>query len=209
MRILFQGDSITDGMRDRSDYHLMGVGYAKYASAEIADRYPAEEFEFINLGIGGNQSRDLVERWQRDCIELKPDMVSILIGINDTWHRADNKEWLDNGIFEDNCRYILEETRKKTNAKIMLLEPFLLYTEDKAFFREDLNFKIDIIRNLAREYADAFLPLDGAFAAASVGVDPVLWASDGVHPTDAGSRLIGNIYADAFDKIYPVLKAGK
>lgn len=204
MRILFQGDSVTDGVRDRSDWHNMGEGYALYASEAIAGRHPEADLEFINLGIGGNQSKDLCDRWQTDCIDVCPDLVSILIGINDVWHRADSREWLDNSIFEANCRYILEET-KKINAKIIILEPFLLPVEDKKFFREDLNAKIDITRQMAVEYAAAYIPLDGAFAAACVGVEPELWASDGVHPTPAGAKLIGKLYADAFDKLYPVL----
>lgn len=205
MRILFQGDSITDGVRDRSDRHNMGEGYALYASEAIAGRHPEAELEFINLGIGGNQTKDLCDRWQTDCIDVAPDLVSVLIGINDVWHRADSRDWLDNSIFEANCRCILEETKKKTSAKIIILEPFLLPVEDKKFFREDLNAKIDIIRQMAAEYADAYIPLDGAFAAACVGAAPELWASDGVHPTPAGAKLIARLYADIFDKLYPLL----
>ena len=87
-----------------------------------------------------------------------------------------------------------------------MLEPFLLYCEDKDFFREDLDFKIDTVRALAREYADVYVPLDGIFAAASVGDAPTFWAEDGVHPTSAGAKLIAKHYADAFDRIYESIK---
>ena len=206
MRILFQGDSITDAGRDRSDYHNMGPGYPKYASEAIAGRHPQTEFEFINLGIGGHQTADLCARWKEDCTELMPDVVSVLIGINDVWHRAETKEWLDNGIFEKNYRFLLDEIKEKTKAKIIMLEPFLLYCEDKAPFREDLDFKIDTVRALAREYADVYVPLDGIFAAASVGDAPTFWAEDGVHPTSAGAKLIAKHYADAFDRIFESIK---
>ena len=92
MKILFQGDSITDAGRDRSDYHDLGEGYPKYAAEAIVSKYPDEDFEFINLGISGNQTADLVDRLQSDFIDIQPDFVSILIGINDTWHRAENRE---------------------------------------------------------------------------------------------------------------------
>ncbi|MGM9635188.1 MAG: SGNH/GDSL hydrolase family protein [Candidatus Avispirillum sp.] len=205
MRILFQGDSITDAGRDRSDYHNMGPGYPKYASEAIAGRHPQTEFEFINLGIGGHQTADLCARWKEDCTDLMPDVVSVLIGINDVWHRSETKEWLDNGIFEKNYRFLLDEIKEKTQSKIIMLEPFLLYCEDKAFFREDLDFKIDIVRALAREYADIYIPLDGIFAAASVSDAPPFWAEDGVHPTSAGAKLIAKHYADAFDRIFESL----
>ena len=206
MKILFQGDSITDWGRNREDPHQLGDGYVKYAAEAIKFRHPATQFEFLNLGISGNKVLDLVERWQSDCIEIQPDVVSILIGVNDVWHRAETREWLDNAVFEEQYRTILEETKAKTKAKIIMLEPYLAYTEDKAFFREDLAPKIEVVRKLAREYADVFVPLDGIIAAASVGCDPTLWAYDGVHPAEGGQHLIARAYADAFDAIFPTVK---
>lgn len=206
MKILFQGDSITDNYSDHSDPHFMGAGYPRYASEAIAARHPATEFEFLNYGIGGNQTCDLVSRWQTDCIDIQPDLVSILIGVNDVWHRSDTKNWLPHEKFRENYRFLLEEIKTKTKAKIMILEPFLIDVPDKAFFREDLDFKIDIVRALAREYADIYIPLDGIFAAACVTDEMTLWAQDGVHPTANGARLIGRHYADAFDKLFFSLK---
>lgn len=206
MKILFQGDSITDWGRSREDPHLLGDGYPKFAAEAIKNRHPDTEFEFINLGISGNKVEDLVNRWQTDCIDLQPDIVSILIGINDVWHRADGRKWLDNGIFESQYRSILEETKAKTSAKIIMLEPYLAYTEDKAYFREDLDPKIQIVRALAREYADVFIPIDGIIAAASVQCEPTLWIYDGVHPAEPGAHLIAKHYADAVDFILAGMK---
>ena len=90
MKVLFQGDSITDAGRDYADPHHLGDGYPKYAAEAIRDRFPDETFEFINLGISGNRTTDLLERWQKDCIAVQPDVLSILIGINDTWRRYDS-----------------------------------------------------------------------------------------------------------------------
>lgn len=201
MKILFQGDSITDAGRDRNDYHNLGEGYPFYAAKYIAEEMPECEFEFIDLGISGNQTIDLVNRLQSDFIDIQPDVVSILIGVNDTWHRAHNRKWLGNDAFEANYRRILTEIKEKTNAKILMLEPFLLPAPDKEHFRVDLNPKIDIIRKLAREFADYYIPLDGLFAQAQLGKADNHWSEDGVHPNANGSDFIGRVYADSFKEM--------
>ena len=103
MKILFQGDSITDADRDREDPHNLGNGYPKDAARFLKEKFPEIDFEFIDLGISGNQTIDLVNRLQSDFIDIQPDIVSILIGVNDTWHRADTREWLDNQD-KDKCK---------------------------------------------------------------------------------------------------------
>ena len=206
MKILFQGDSITDWGRDRSDYHDLGSGYPKFAAEAIKNRHPEDEFEFINLGISGDQTDSLVKRWQTDCIDIQPDIVSIMIGINDVWHRAAAKEWLSHEKFEENYRFLLTEIKEKTHAKIIMIEPFLLPVPDKEFFREDLDPKIGIVRKLAREFADEYIATDGLFAEKSVHADPTSWAYDGVHPTEAGAHAIAKAYADSADVILASLK---
>lgn len=201
MRILFQGDSITDAGRDRSDPHELGAGYPKYAAAALRAACPDTPFEFLNLGISGDQTKQLVERLEADFIAQDPDLISIHIGINDTWHRAETRDWLPDAVFESQYRTVLEAIKTKTHAKLLLIEQFLLPVADKAFFREDLNGKIDITRKLAREYADAYLPLDGLMAKACVGQDPYHWSDDGVHPNAAGSAFIGGLCADAMREL--------
>lgn len=197
MKILFQGDSITDADRDREDPHNLGNGYPKDAARFLKEKFPEIDFEFINLGISGNQTIDLVNRLQSDFIDIQPDIVSILIGVNDTWHRADTREWLDNAEFEKRYRTVLEAIKTKTNAKIVMMEQFLLPAEDKLYFREDLDPKIQITRKLAREYADIFIPLDGLLASHICHEDWQKISADGVHPTyDRGAEVIGKIYAD-------------
>ncbi len=206
MKILFQGDSITDAGRDRSDIHNLGNGYPKYTAELIRNRHPGTDFEFINLGISGNRAENLRDRWQEDCIAHQPDLVSILIGVNDTWHRSGDKNWMPHDYFEECCRYCLTEIKEKTNAKIIILEQFLIPVPDKEFFRVDLDPKIQVTRKLAREFADAFIPLDGILASQCIGEKPTVWAADGVHPTEAGARLIAGYYADAFDKLFASMK---
>lgn len=206
MKILFQGDSITDWGRDRNDIHNLGNGYPKYAAKLLTERYPDIDFEFINLGISGNQTKDLVARLDTDFIDIQPDIVSILIGVNDTWHHAEQKDWIPNEVFEERYRTVLTAIKEKTNAKIMMMEPFLIPTEDKAFFREDLAPKIEIIRKLAREFADIYLPTDGLLASAFIGDDPLSYAADGVHPTAKGAEFIGMLYCEYISDIIDEMK---
>ena len=118
MKILFQGDSITDASRDRSDIHNLGRGYAFYAAELIKEKYPDIEFEFINQGIGGNRAESLLARWEEDAIAHQPDIISILVGVNDTWHNAGaNDNWMKNSYFERCYRTILTQLKEKTNAK--------------------------------------------------------------------------------------------
>ena len=201
MKVLFQGDSITDWYRNREDCHDLGKGYAHYSAKLIKEAFPGKEFEFINLGIGGDRTESLVARLQSDFIDVQPDVCSIMIGINDTWHRAESRDWLSDEYFENNYRTVLTALKEKTNAKIIILEQFLLPVEDKLFFREDLNGKIDITRALAREFADVYIPLDGLFAAACVENDMYCFSEDGVHPSIDGSKFIAKHYLEAFKKV--------
>ena len=209
-RILLQGDSITDCGRHRDNFYGMGEGYPRLVEASLGMENP-NEYEFINRGISGNRIVDLYARIKADFINLAPDYASIYVGVNDTWHFSGffggpEKNWMPNEYFEECYRYILTEIKEKTNAKIIMIEQFLLYTPDKDFFHVDLDAKIQITRKLAREFADVFIPMDGIFASHCVGTEPTTWAADGVHPTEAGARLIAGYYADAFDKIYASIK---
>ena len=201
MKILFQGDSITDAGRDRENFHDLGRGYPKYAAEFIRLAHPQTEIEFIDLGISGNQTRDLVARLEKDFIEVQPDIVSIMIGVNDVWHYVVNGEKLSDELFEARYRTVLEALKERTNAKIMIIEPFLIPIADKLHFRTDLDGKIDIVRKLAREFADVYLPTDGLLASAFIGDDPLTFAADGVHPTAKGAELIGKWYAEYIEKL--------
>ena len=206
MKILFQGDSITDASRDQRNYHHLGNGYPKYAAQMIREAHPDTDFEFINLGISGNRTGQLFDRLYADAIELQPDIISILIGINDLWHRYEKKPiaTTDEQI-EVNYRSILKELRAKTNAKIMILSPYLLDCEDKEELREDLGRILPMIRMLANQYADVFVPLDEYFAKAMKTVPRAQYYSyDGVHPNTNGATFIGKIYAK---EIEPLLKS--
>ncbi len=198
MRILFQGDSITDWQRKYEEFYDLGLGYVRFAAEGLREQLPGRELEFINRGMSGDRTRELKKRWQTECIDLQPDFVSILIGLNDTWRAFDQNDPTPAQEYEDSLRAMLEDVKQHTRAKILLLEPFLLHdTPDKDEWRADLDAKIERCRKLAREYADAYLPLDGILAAASVQKEPAYWAADGIHPTEAGAKLIARYYVEA------------
>lgn len=195
MRILFQGDSITDCKRAVPEVSDMGCGYACMVSAFLESEYPEMTLSFLNRGISGNRVRDLEKRWDADCIALKPDVVSILIGVNDTWRRYDCNDATSVEEFRDSYARILERVRKELDAVLILCEPFLLpFSPEKRTWREDLNPKIDVVRDLASEYEALYVPFDGAFAAANAKASPEYWTRDGIHPTSAGHALLARTW---------------
>ncbi|GKS13256.1 lipase [Paenibacillus chitinolyticus] len=201
--VLFQGDSITDAKREPG--HELGRGYAWMAAAQFGRMYPELGVAFLNRGISGNRVRDLQARWEADCLELKPGVVSIYIGVNDTWRRYDRSDPTSAEAFAAGYRDILDRTVEGLpGVKLMLVEPFLLpVPEDRRHWREDLDPKIHGVRDLAREYGAAYVPLDGLFAQASAKAPCPYWAPDGVHPSPAGHALI----ADAWLKAAGVTRA--
>ncbi len=200
IKIVFQGDSITDAGRDKRNYHDMGSGYPKYAAALISEAYPEIEFEFINFGISGNRTCQLFDRIYTDGLAFEPDIISILIGTNDIWHRhGSTRISTTDAQIELNYRSILERIRRESNAKILILSPYLLLREspDADAFREDLKTVLPIVRKLAAEFADVYVPLDEHFAVAEPLKEPKFYSGDGVHPNANGAEYIGKLYAEA------------
>ena len=207
MKILFQGDSVTDAGRDRSDPHDMGNGYPRFASAMMQDSFSDKEFEFVNLGISGNRTEHLVERLEADFIEIQPDIVSIMIGVNDVWHHYafEYVETTDEQ-FEKNYRTVLDAIKSRTNTRILMIQPFLLETVDpaKQAYTEELARKQAIVKQLADEYADAYLPLDEILHR-ETEEEPAYYAADGVHPTSDGACFIGEAYLGAIAPLVELL----
>lgn len=202
MRVLFQGDSVTDAKRDRSDPHQLGNGYPRFAAQMLYSQYPRVDWEFLNQGISGNRTIDLCQRWQTDCLDYQPDVLSILVGVNDTLRRFDSNDPTAPAVLEQNYRFLLEKVKANTNAKIIMMEPFVLMTAaSREEWHADLDPKIAVIRKLAREYADVYIPLDGLFAALSVVREPKWWAADGVHPTEEGAFFIAQEYVKAIKEV--------
>lgn len=191
--ILFQGDSVTDCGRDRNDPESLGQGYAHMASQAMTNVH------VINRGISGNRARDLAARWEEDCLALQPDVVSILIGINDTWRRYDSNDPTTDENFEANYRTLLEPLRAR-GVQVLLILPFLLdVSEAVSAMREDLAGKQAVVRRMAEEYGAQLLDADALFLSAvqAEKQPPAYYAADGIHPTEAGHRLLADAAAAA------------
>ncbi|MEK4509123.1 SGNH/GDSL hydrolase family protein [Paenibacillus sp. FSL K6-2524] len=196
--VLFQGDSITDAGRTYDDGASLGLGYPLLIASKLGHLFPEKNLTFLNRGISGNRVVDLQGRWNEDCLDLKPTWVSIYIGINDTWRRYDGGGETTPEQFEASYRDIIVRTKETLNANLILIEPFVLpVPEDRKGWREDLDPKITVVRELAREFGAIYIPLDGPFAAASAQVEPAYWAADGVHPSPAGHGLIADAWIRA------------
>lgn len=199
--LLFFGDSITDCGRSREaapgDSGGWGNGYVYQLAARLGADLADYELTFSNKGISGNRIYDLEKRLESDVVSLKPNLVSILIGINDTWRRYDSGVVSPTNEFAASYRRILEKLAS-AEMEIVLLEPFLLpVPDDRRAWREDLDPKIHIIRDLAREFEAIYVPLDGIFAAASTRREMGFWLPDGVHPSPSGHALIAEAWLSA------------
>lgn len=197
MKVLFQGDSITDGNRGRNDdlNHILGHGYPYIIAArlgcELAERRPA----FVNKGISGNRVSDLYARWNEDALNIRPDVLSILIGVNDAWRIVDGTPEGATDRFERAYRHLLAETKEMLPAAgLVLCEPFVLEVgpvkEKWALWRERIAEYQRIVKQLAEEFGAVHVPLQDAFDQACERAAAAYWLWDGVHPTAAGHHLI-------------------
>jgi len=199
--ILFQGDSITDCGRARdnagaNDSGALGLGYAKMVSAELLSQRPGDQLSFFNRGISGNRIVDLYARIKADCINLNPNLVSILIGVNDTWHEFPGKNGVAVPKFERIYRDLLNEIREALpSVKFVLCEPFVLKcgvvtTEWVA----EMDQRRAVTCKLAQEFGALFVPFQAMFDEAVLLAPPAYWAADGVHPTAAGHMLMAKTW---------------
>lgn len=195
--VLFQGDSVTDAGRTGGMGDL-GAGYPKLA-AELL-RQDGSPDTVINRGVSGDRTCNLVARWDADTLALKPDVLTILIGINDCWRKYDSNDETPIAQIEANYRNILDRTKAALPAcRIILMEAFVLpWPEDRREWRVTLDPILHQTRLLAREYGARLVPLDGILNAAAVELGYETVCPDGVHPSDTGHAII----AREWQKVY-------
>lgn len=200
--IVFFGDSTTATGRDYTNPESLGNGYVNLLTARLRASRPGC-IRVANRGAAGNRIFDLEERLQADVLDLKPTIVSILIGINDTWRRYDSDTISEPAEFQACYARILDRL-KEAGIRTVLLEPFLLpIPEDRKEWREDLDPRITRTRELAWERGLPYLPLDGIFAAAATSTGAAYWLPDGVHPSLAGHALIAEHWLRLYDSAFP------
>ncbi len=197
--VLFQGDSITDAGRNRAAQQqpnhaaAMGYGYPLLISSYLLAIHPALKLRFYNRGISGNKVPDLDARWQADGLDLKPDILSILIGVNDLWHKLGGQYDGTVEQYDQQLGALLKRTKQALpDTTIVLCDPFVLRCGaiNESWFPE-----FDQRRAAARKQAQAhgalFVPFQQMFDdAVAKGSEPAYWAADGVHPTMAGHMLM-------------------
>ena len=202
--ILFQGDSITDVDRNREQKHDLGKGYALMTAAQLGRKYPGE-YQFFNRGISGNRTVDLFSRWRVDCLNIKPDYISILIGVNDVWHEFyEEPNGVDAEKYEKVYDMIIEETLEKLpGVKIMIMEPYVLHgpATDGMWeeFEKEVKLRSAASKRIAEKYKFPFISLQSIFDEAVKNAPDLFWSADGVHPTAQGHQLITEAWIEKFE----------
>lgn len=201
--ILFQGDSITDAGRIKTEpaanfQKSMGGGYAFLAAAELLNTYPEKNLKIHNRGISGNKVYQLAERWDTDAINLKPNVISILIGVNDYWHllKSGYKGTLE--IYRNDYRSLLQRTKEKLpDVKLIIAEPFAILGSavDNKWFPAFGEYQ-NAARELANEFDAVFIPYQKIFDKALKSAPGSYWAPDGVHPSIAGAELMAQAWLE-------------
>ena len=203
--ILFQGDSITDADRIRDNETNLGFGYATLVAAELGRDCP-NQYKMINRGIGGNRITDLYARLEQDIINVKPDIISILVGVNDAilgrlFHMGINAE-----KYYKIYSILIEEIQEALpDVKIMIMEPYVLkgsvFGVNMEECRPEVEKRAKMARKIAEKYNLIFIPLQEEFDQLAKEFEDSCWTSDGVHPTLAGHELIKRAWLKGFSQI--------
>ena len=216
IKFVFQGDSITDAGRDRDNIASFGVGYPNLVASELMCKYPGE-YEFINEGVSGDRIPDVYARIVKDIIKVRPDYMSLLIGVNDVWRNLDSDgTGTGSARFEKVYNILLDELKEELpELKIIIMGPFLLHgsagdnrpDEPDRFekFSSGVAEMASISKKLAEKYGCAFIDLQAMFNEAVKTIPVTELTGDGVHPTAKGHQLIKKEWLKAFDQI----KAGE
>ena len=187
---VFAGDSITDAHRDRDDITSLGDGYVSLLADEL-------DGHVINVGISGNRAVDLRGRWGADVLAHSPEVLTVYVGVNDTWRRYDRDDETTAAVFEEHLRAVLDTVPAGT--RVILMEPFLLPVDEAQHgWLGDLDGKRAVVTRLADEYGTGFVPLHRVLTDAA-GDQPASLAADGVHPTPAGARVIADAWRATYD----------
>ena len=201
--ILFQGDSITDVCRNRDEQNKpnssgggLGFGYPLLVSARLRADRPEVDFQCFDRGISGNRVVDLYARWKCDCLNMKPDLVSILIGVNDTWHEFNWQNGVEVPRYETIYRMLLQWTKEVLpETKIVLIEPFVLpFGAVAPEWLPEVEQRREIVAKLAKEFGCTLIPFQRILNENLKRAPQEYWLVDGVHPTPAGHQLLADAW---------------
>lgn len=203
--ILFQGDSITDAGRDKENHVHLGFGYATLVKGEIGLDYP-NEYTFINRGISGNRIVDVYSRIKMDILNLKPDIMSLLIGVNDVWHEINNQNGVEAEKFFKIYDMLISEIKQKLpDIKIIILEPFVLKASATEanwdLFKSEVAKRAEKAKEIAKKHNLKFVPLQDKLDEAAKTAPNDYWLVDGVHPSACGHEIIKREWVKAFKEL--------
>ncbi|MHC4395459.1 MAG: SGNH/GDSL hydrolase family protein [Planctomycetota bacterium] len=184
--IVFIGDSITDTERNQPAYQPFGFGFVHFAANLLLAKYPRLNLDIINTGISGNTIRELKGRWEKDCLEHKPDILNILIGINDLWRQYGEPEQLPQAVYleeyESTYRQLLSTTKQQCGCQLILVEPFMFCSDSENEMFKGLWDYIDIVHRLTVEFEAVVVPLQKFIDEQIEQVPAERWSLDYVHP---------------------------
>ena len=209
LTILFQGDSITDAGRDRARYYPnetagMGSGYVFQIVSHLLGTLPDKQWKYYNRGISGNKVFQLADRWDDDCLQLKPDILSILIGVNDFWHTLNNYDGTVE-VYETDFRKLMDRTfAALPNVKMIIGEPFAVQggrAISEKWFPEFPKYQ-EVAKKISLDYRCVFIPYQEIFNKALDKAQASYWSPDGVHPSMAGAYLMKEAWLIALSEIY-------
>lgn len=203
--ILFQGDSITDAGREKKNElansgRSFGTGYAYNIASWLLEEMAGKELTIYNRGISGNKVCQLSDRWDKDCLDLKPDVLSILIGVNDYWHFRNGRYDGTPEIYESDFRKLLQRTKTALpHIKLVICQPFVLTgtsAVDESWLEPFRPYQ-ESAAKIAGEFGAIWVPFQTAFDQAIEEAPATYWAADGVHPSMAGSQLMAESWLEA------------
>ena len=211
LTILFQGDSITDAGRHRDGYYAnhtwggMGTGYVVQTVGALLGRNPNSNIRCYNRGISGNKVHQLASRWEEDCMQIRPDVLSLLIGVNDFWHTLTHNYKGTVKTYEDDLRKLLDRTLKENpNLKLMICQPFVIKggsaIKEEDWFPAFMAYQ-DAAQRIASDYKAGWVPFQKTFDEALKNATVESLCPDGVHPSLGGGYLMAQEWLRVFYKM--------
>jgi lysophospholipase L1-like esterase len=200
--VLFIGDSITDCKRRELPYSPLGWGYVHFAANFLQAGRPDLNLNIENRGIGGDTTRALLFRWDVDCIKLAPDVVSLMIGINDLWYKhgesmESQRMHVAPAEYEDNVRTLLTRTRDECGSQLVLMEPYMFCDDADNPMLAELSTYIEIVHKLADEFDAVLVPVHTNYTKLLEKRSADCWADDTVHPYEWAHAWIAQQWLNA------------
>lgn len=198
-QILFQGDSITDAGRQSSPDGL-GNGYVAIIRGLMAERHANLKVRIVNRGVSGDRTEELLNRWDADCLSLKPAWLSIMVGVNDVWRKrqvSNGQQHIPLPVYRENYIKLIEQARSAKITRLVLISPTTIDDDPESDLNKLLAEYDEVVRELAQHYAAIYVPARERLWVAIQSFPEVKWTTDGCHPTIGGHAVIADAWLEA------------